>query len=149
MKGGAYGCGFRVATNGNMGYYTFRDPNLDASLERMDRAGAWLASFEPEPREMEGYVVSTVASHDAPQKPRLVARRQDGDWLAHREAGWRSRVRAEELAAEPGAVRALAPSLDRLAATGTASVFGSRDAIERSRAGLRPIDLFGDGALEE
>ena len=149
VKGGAYGCGFRVATNGNMGYYTFRDPNLDASLERMDRAGAWLASFEPEPREMEGYVVSTVASHDAPQKPRLVARRQDGDWLAHREAGWRERVRAEELAAEPGAVRALAPSLDRLAATGTACVFGSRDAIERSRAGLRPIDLFGDGALEE
>lgn len=145
VLGGAYGCGFRANANGSLGYYTYRDPNLDTSLARMDRAGAWLAAFNPEPQTMEGYIVSTVASHDAPQRPRLIARRQDIDFLTHRDPSWRDGLRAGELAATPEAMRPLASSLDRVAERNAVCVFGSRDILERSEAGLTVVDLFGEG----
>ena len=143
VQGGAYGCGFRANANGSLGYYTYRDPNLDASLARMDKAGAWLATFDPDPQTMEGYIVSTVASHDAPQRPRLIARRQDIDFLTHRDPTWRDQVRAEELAATPAAMRPLADCLNRVAERNAVCVFGSRDILERSEAGLTIVDLFG------
>ncbi len=148
VKGGAYGCGLRVGTNGNLGFYTYRDPNLDASLERMDAAAAWLASFDPTPSELDGYIVSTVASHDAPRKPRQVAHRQDAEYLVRRDRAWRDRIRAEELSATAEAVRPLAGSLERVAARGAVCAFGSREILERSKAGLHVVDLFGDGAFE-
>ncbi len=143
VKGGAYGCGFRAQPNGTMGYYTFRDPNLDASLARFDGASEWLAGLAPDEREMSGYVVSTVAAHDAPKKPRAIALRQDSEFLTRREAGWRERMRGEKLAAQPDELRALAPALGRLAAGGAVCVFGNRSIIESAQADLTVVDLLG------
>ena len=144
VQGGAYGCNFRVKPDGGMGFSTYRDPNLDATLERLDRAGAWLAGFEPSEKEMTGYVVSTVATHDAPQKPRFVARRQDTDFLTHRDPRWRDLIRAQERMAEAGDVRSLAPALGRVAERSAVCVFGSRSIIESSTANLEIVDLFAE-----
>ena len=148
VKGGAYGCGLRMGANGNLGFYTYRDPNLDASLARMDAAAGWLSGFDPAPAELDGFIVSTVASHDAPQRPRQIAHRQDTAYLMRRDRAWRSRIRAEELAATAETLRPLAGPLARLAERDAVCVFGSREILERSQAGLRVVDLFGDGALE-
>ena len=142
VQGGAYGCGFRPRVDGALGFATFRDPNLDATLERFDRAGKWLAGFEPSEKEMCGYVVSTVAQHDAPKKPRLLAQRQDVEFLSRRDPAWRDEVRAQELAATPEQLRALAPALDRVAEQDATCVFGSRAIIEASHAGLEVVNLF-------
>ena len=142
VQGGAYGCGFRARPDGGMGFATFRDPNLDATLARFDRADAWLAKFDPSEQEMCGYVVSTVAKHDAPQKPRMLAQRQDAEFFSRREPGWRDNVRAQELAATPQQLRELAGALTRVAQDGAACVFGSRAIIEASHAGLAVVDLF-------
>ena len=47
VKGGAYGCGFRAGDKRQAGFYTYRDPEIDASLARIKAAGAWLERFEP------------------------------------------------------------------------------------------------------
>ena len=144
VQGGAYGCGFRVKPDGGMGYYTYRDPNLDATLERLDRAGVWLADFAPSEQEMTGYVVSTVATHDAPQKARLVARRQDTEFLTGRDPQWRDLIRAQERTCEASDIRPLAPALDRLAERDAVCVFGSRAILEKSQANLTIVDLFAE-----
>ncbi len=142
VQGGAYGCGFRPNANGSMGYYTYRDPNLDASLARIDAAGAWLRAYEPDRQTMEGYIVSTVAGHDAPQRPRMVARRQDVDFLTHRDPAWRDRIRQEELEATAEQLQPLADALDAVAARDAVCVFGSREILERSEAGLQIVELM-------
>lgn len=142
VQGGAYGCGFRPNANGSLGYYTYRDPHLDESLARIDAAGAWLRSFEPDRQTLEGYIVSTVAAHDAPQRPRMVARRQDIDYLAHRDPAWRGRIREQELAATAEQLRSLAGSLDRVAARDAVCVFGNREILEASQAGLQIVELM-------
>ena len=142
VKGGAYGCGFRCAADRQLAFYTYRDPAIDPSLERIDRAGAWLRSFDPAPEVFEGFIVSCVSGHDAPAKPYGLARRQDGEFFAKRPVDWRETRRNAMLSATPEKVRALADDIERVAANAPVCVFGGREIIEASTAGLIPIDLL-------
>ena len=143
VKGGAYGCGFGVTNQGIARFYSFRDPGVDATVERFEKAASWLASWSPSESEFVGYVVSTVAGMDAPAKPRAIARRQDMERLSKRPDGWREQIRSEVLAATPADVQAHAEALQALPAKRGICVFGERALIEASRIPLVVRDLMG------
>lgn len=143
VKGGAYGCGFRSMPSGHAHFYSYRDPQLDATLSRFGAAGKWLAEFNPSPDEMEGYIVSAVASHDAPQKPRLIARRQDDAYFMRRPEGWRDYLRQTLLDATPDGLRSLAPVLDKMAESDAVCVFGSAEIVAAASESLNQVELLG------
>lgn len=88
VKGGAYGAGFQTTRSGSSRFYSYRDPRIDETVERFRTSGDWLAGvFNPTESEMDGYVVSTVASLDAPAKARELLRRQDGLYFSGRHLG--------------------------------------------------------------
>lgn len=142
VKGGAYGVGFRITPEHFGRFYSFRDPGVDATLARYDGAGAWLSAFDPAEDEMEGYIVSTVASHDAPVKPRQVARRQDVALFSGKSAGYREHLREEKLAATPEKLRAYAEVLDRIAAEGAVCAFGGEDVLRASKGDWSFVKLL-------
>ncbi|MDO5358784.1 MAG: insulinase family protein [Slackia faecicanis] len=142
VKGGAYGVGFRIGPDRFGRFYSFRDPGVDATIARYDEAGAWLARFAPAEDEMEGYVVSTVASHDAPVKPRQTARRQDVALFSGKPEDYRERLREEKLAATPEKLRAYAEVLDRIAADGAACVFGGESVLRASKRPWEFVELL-------
>ncbi len=82
VKGGAYGCGFRAAGERQTAFYTYRDPAIDPSIERVARAGEWLGSFEPDEAAFEGFIVSCVSGMDAPVKPYALTKRRNTTYLA-------------------------------------------------------------------
>ena len=138
-EGGAYGVGFKRDAEGLRVFYSFRDPHIDK--RRYDRAADWIATHSASEEEMEGY----IASHDAPVKPRLVARRQDVGYFAHRAPVWREMLRDQELRVTPDAVRACAPTLRAVAASPAVCVFGSREAIEGAATSFdRVVDLLAE-----
>lgn len=143
VKGGAYGCGFRAANNRQLAFYTYRDPAIDPSIERIAEAGAWLAGFDPDPQSFEGFIVSCVAGHDAPVKPYALTRRQNIEYFTKRPVHWREQLREEMLATTPEKLRALGETIGRVAEEAPLCVFGGREVIERSNAGLKPVDLLG------
>lgn len=143
VKGGAYGCGFRAAGARQAAFYTYRDPQLDASLERIERAGTWLGSFEPEQAVFEGFIVSCVSGMDAPVKPYALTKRRNTAYLAKLAPDAREKRRAEMLAATPEALRALGDDVTRIAHEAPACIFGGRDVIEASNAGWNIVDLLG------
>lgn len=130
VKGGAYGVGFKRSTEGLRQFWSYRDPSVDATLARYDAAAAWLSGWDGAPAELDGYVVATVASHDAPVKPRQLARRQDVARFCARPEGWRDEVRAQELSVTADDVRALAAALADEGAARGVCVFGGRGAVE-------------------
>lgn len=143
VKGGAYGVGFRRNANGIMQFWSYRDPGVDGTLARYEAAPAWLSAWDPEQAELEGYIVSAVAGHDAPLKPRALARRQDSDFFRGRAPEWRSEVRSQMLAATADDIRALAAPLADVAPARGICVFGSREAIEASKIDFEIIELMG------
>ena len=144
VKGGAYGAGFQTARTGNLRFYSYRDPHLDDTLARFARASEWLAKFDPAAEAMEGYVVSTVAGFDTPLKARALVRRQDGDFFGGRTPESRAATRAQMIDADAVALRALAGPIAEAVAMDAVCVFGSKDIIEASDAGLAVIDLLNE-----
>ena len=143
VKGGAYGAGFQTTRSGIEPLLL-----LSRSAHRRDRrahfrtAGDWLAGvFSPTESEMDGYVVSTVASLDAPAKARELLRRQDGLYFSGATLA-RARVREEVRAARTEDVRALAPSVDAIAGAGCVCAFGNGEVIRASGEDFNVVDLL-------
>ena len=143
VKGGAYGCGFRHNTTGLMQFWSYRDPAIDPTVERFERAAEWIGAWEPSADDLDGYIVSLLASHDAPQTSRALARRQDSLYLAERPEGYRDELRGQILAATPEKVRDTAASLAEMPERRAICVFGGRDKIEASKLGLKVVELLG------
>ena len=143
VKGGAYGAGFQTTRSGSSRFYSYRDPRIDETVERFRTAGDWLAGvFSPTESEMDGYVVSTVASLDAPAKARELLRRQDGLYFSGATLADRARVREEVCAARTEDVRALAPSVDAIAGAGCVCAFGDGEVIRASGEDFNVVDLL-------
>ena len=143
VKGGAYGCGFRAAGERQTAFYTYRDPAIDPSIERVERAGAWLGRFEPDEAAFEGFIVSCVSGMDAPVKPYALTKRRNTTYLAGLDPHAREEHRAQMLAATPGELRSLGTDVTRIAAESPTCVFGGRDVIAKSNAGFNVVDLMG------
>lgn len=143
VKGGAYGCGFRAAGERQTAFYTYRDPAIDPSIERVARAGEWLGSFEPDEAAFEGFIVSCVSGMDAPVKPYALTKRRNTTYLAGLDPHAREERRAQMLAATPGELRSLGTDVTRIAAESPTCVFGGRDVIAKSNAGFNVVDLMG------
>ena len=108
VKGSTYGCGFRAMMDRQLAFYTYRDPAIDPSLERIARTGEWLSTFEPTQDAFEGMVVSCASGFDAPIKPYALTKRQDNEYFAKRPANWRLELREQLLKATPEDLRQLA-----------------------------------------
>ena len=142
VKGGAYGCGFRAAGERQTAFYTYRDPAIDPSIERVERAGAWLGSFEPDEAAFEGFIVSCVSGMDAPVKPYALTKRRNTIYLAGLDPHAREERRAQMLAATPAELRSLGADATRIAAESPTCVFGGREVIAKSNASFNVIDLL-------
>ena len=149
VKGGAYGCGFRSPNPRHASFYTYRDPAIDPSLARIEAAGDWLASFEPDADTFEGFIVSCVSGMDAPLKPYALTKRRNAEYFCGVASGARAERRRQMLEATPKALRALAGDVARIATEAPACVFAGREAIEASGANWNAIDLMGTDETDE
>ena len=143
VKGGAYGCGFRAAADRQLAFYTYRDPAIDPSIDRIAGAGAWLGELDTDRDTFEGYIVSTVSSNDAPVKPYALTKRINGAYFSKRTPGYRERLRSEMLATTPERLRELGSDVAQVAEKAPRCVFGGREIIEASKAGWNVVDLLG------
>ena len=143
VKGGAYGAGFGVARTGGMNFYSYRDPHLDETLERFAQASAWLADFKPTQEDLEGLIVSSIAGIDAPVKPRALIRRQAIRLLMGRDPEDRLAHRRQIISTDSDAIHAFAAPLADAVDAKAICVFGNRQILESSSAGLELITLVG------
>ena len=143
VKGGAYGCGFRSPSPRHASFYTYRDPAIDPSLARIEAAGDWLASFDPDAGTFEGFIVSCVSGMDAPLKPYALTKRRNAEYFCKTPSGKRAERRQQMLESTPDALRALAADISRIAREAPACVFAGRDAIEASEVDWNVVELMG------
>lgn len=111
VVGGAYGVGLSCQRSGQTTFHSYRDPKVDPTIDAFEGAASWLERMDVSQSEFEGYVVSTVASLDAPLKPKGLMRRQDAMYFTNVTPEDRARTRQEVIAATPASVRALAGPL--------------------------------------
>ena len=149
VKGGAYGCGFRSPSPRHASFYTYRDPAIDPSLARIEAAGDWLASFDPDADTFEGFIVSCVSGMDAPLKPYTLTKRRNAEYFCKTPSGKRAERRQQMLESTPDALRALAADISHIAREAPACVFAGREAIEASEVDWNVVELMGADEADE
>lgn len=141
VVGGAYGVGFSSRRGGNTLFHSYRDPKVSPTIEAFLGAAEWLRTADIQPDEFEGYVVSTVASLDAPQKPRNLVRRQDTMHFTGCSFEDRAKTREEVIGATLEDVQRLADPLRQLSDGRHLCCVGNADIIKQSGQDFTFIEL--------
>ena len=69
VKGGAYGCMCSFGRSGDSYFVSYRDPNLDNTVEVYEKAADYIASFEADERTLTQFIIGAISDLDMPMTP--------------------------------------------------------------------------------
>lgn len=125
VKGGAYGCGFQAGINGNIGFYSYRDPDPVASTETYRKSGDYVRRFCESAESIDKYIISTIAGAEPLQGLRDRGIRADEDVLRGMTPEDRKHIRDEMLHTGKEDLPALSDLLDRMAENHALCIVGN------------------------
>lgn len=132
-KGGAYGQGIRFSRKGYMSLYSYRDPNLEKTMDVYAALPDWLAKLEMSREDLAPFIIGTVDKFNPQRTPAgkgLLSLRLHISGQSYEDI---EATQAEALAASPEALKAMAPALADAMARSVTCVIGSATAIDRAR----------------
>ena len=83
VKGGAYGCMSSFLRTGDSYFVSYRDPNLAKTNAVYEKIPEYVASFDPDERDMTKYIIGTFGALDTPLNPEAKGSRSMAAYLEH------------------------------------------------------------------
>ncbi len=141
VLGGAYGafCVFD-SNSGVLSLLSYRDPNLDATLENYDNAAAFLKSLDSaslNESELTKAIIGTIGDFDAYQLPDAKGYTSMMRHLTGKTDEMRQKERDEVLSTNGEDFIAFGELLEKFAKSESVVALGSQSAIESAKAGLK------------
>ena len=133
VKGGAYGCMSSFRRNGDGFLVSYRDPNLEKTLEVFRKTGDFIRSFDADEREMTKYIIGTISELDVPMTPSTKGNMSLNAWFSKVTEEDMQRERQEILDAQPKDIRKLAGIVDAMMEQNRICVVGSEEKIEQEK----------------
>ena len=130
--GGAYGTGM-LTQDGVEYLYTYRDPHLTESYDTFAKGPADLAARDYTEKDMNEFIVGTVAKLDTPRKPYAQAKELDRRYFCGITDGMAAADRAALCAVDADTLKAQAAALPRQMEKSIRVAFGSKDAVEAAK----------------
>ncbi len=131
VRGGAYG-GFSTfdRLSGVWGFGSYRDPNLQATLEAYDRAADFLRSLDLSAAELTRAIIGVIGEMDSYQLPDAKGYTSMLRYLLDISDEERQRWRDEVLGTTPEDFRAFADALQTVAERGEVVALGPAERVE-------------------
>ncbi|MCH3951131.1 MAG: insulinase family protein [Acidaminococcus sp.] len=136
VQGGAYGCGTRFDSNGNVYFSSYRDPKLVETLQVYRDLPEFLEHFEASEREMTKYVIGTISLIDTPLTTAMHLEKAITTYMRGLPEAYAQQTRDEVIDCKAEDIRALAPLVRDVLKDNYYCVVGSQTAIEAHK------DLF-------
>ena len=130
VQGGAYGCGFGARSNGDLFYYSYRDPQPVRSLGVMRNAPAYLRTFCREEPDLTGFILGSVSALDPLRGAEARITAGDSRWLRGISEEEIRRHYRELLHTKAADLLDLAPALEALAAENAVCVVAGKPLLE-------------------
>lgn len=140
VQGGAYGCMSGFGRNGDSYLVSYRDPNVKETNCIYEGIPAYLKAFDAGERDMTKYVIGTISALDTPLPPSIKGARALSAYLSGITDEMMQKEREQVLDAAPEDIRALAPLVEAVLATGSICVIGNEEKIKRDSAMFNTID---------
>ena len=133
VKGGAYGCMSNFNRLGEGYLISYRDPNLERTMEVYEGVVDYLKNFTVDERDMNKYIIGTMSNIDRPMNPAAKGDRSMNLYMNHVSAEMIRKERADILNAQQEDIRKLAKVLEAMLAAEQICVIGSEEKIEAQK----------------
>lgn len=108
VKGGAYGCMCSFGRSGESYFVSYRDPNLEKTVEVYEKAADTIADYEADERTMTQYIIGAVSDLDMPLNPAAKGLQGLSAYMTGLSEEFLQRERDELLSATAEDIRGLA-----------------------------------------
>ncbi len=133
VKGGAYGCMCSFGKSGDSYFVSYRDPNLENTIEVFEQAAEYIENFKADERTMTQFVIGAVSDMDVPMTPATKGTFSLGAYLTGLSYEDMQKERDELLSAQPEDIRALAAYIRAFMEDDCLCVIGNEEKIKESR----------------
>lgn len=133
VKGGAYGCMSNFNRIGEGYLVSYRDPNLEKTMEIYEGVVDYLKNFDVDDRDMNKFIIGTISNIDRPMNPAAKGARSMNLYMNHVSAEMIKKERNQILDAQQADIRALAGVLQAVLDAGELCVIGSEEKIEEQK----------------
>ena len=134
VQGGAYGAFTSFKRNGTLYFGSYRDPNLQETLDVFDGTADVVKNFSADDREMTKAVIGTMSGIDMPLTPRAKGAAAAECYLRGITYADRQKTRSEILGTKPSDIRALAPVIAAAMNEDAICVFGGEAKLQENAA---------------
>ena len=133
VQGGAYGSGMVVRQNGNLGFYSYRDPSPMATLDAYCGVGSYLREFAKENDDFTKFIIGAVGDAEPLRSPRTAGTLAFSLYLRGVSHADTCRRRTQLIETGREELLAVADMLDKVGELGSVVVVGGRDKIDEER----------------
>ena len=131
VKGGAYGAGMSAGISGNLGFYSYRDPNPKRTLDVFGSTPEFLREFAESGEDITKYIIGAVGEAESLKTPRMrgsIATTRLLRGISYEE---NCRLRKSLLSMDNERLAALAGIMEKALETASVCVVGPRSELEK------------------
>lgn len=142
VKGGAYGCMCNFGKSGESYFVSYRDPNLEKTIDVFEKAADYIADFEADERTMTQYIIGAVSEMDMPMTPAGRGNYSLSGYMTHYPYERIQQDRDELLAADVDTIRGLAAYIRAFMEDDCLCVVGNEEKIKEQKALFTSTDYL-------
>ena len=140
VKGGAYGCMSSFMRNGDCFFVSYRDPNLQRTIDVYEKASEYLKNFVADERTLTQYIIGTISDMDAPLTPASYGTYSLAAYLSGVTDEMIQKDRDEVLNVTQEDIRKLAQYVEAILEDDFVCVVGTAPKIEESKDLFKTIE---------
>jgi len=138
VQGGAYGSFVSVSRNGDIVFLSYRDPNLQDTLEAFKGMSQFLTEFNPTHREMRKYIIGSMSTLDKPLTPPMKGSLGVSRYFRQINSDMIQTHREEVLSANQSQIRDMAGMVKSVLDKNVICVVGNEGNLQKEKS------IFGD-----
>jgi hypothetical protein len=139
VKGGAYGSWFGFSDSGYVSFSSYRDPNLEKTLEVYSKAAEYLENFSASDDEMLKYIIGTLSNEDRPMTAKQEGATAFSRYFKGEKFGDVQRERDEILSCTAQNVRDFATIIKEAELKSAICVYGSEEKIRQNESLFKKV----------
>ena len=142
VKGGAYGCMCNFGKSGDSYFVSYRDPNLEKTIDVYEKAADYIAHFEADERTMTQYIIGAISEMDMPMTPAAKGIYSLTGYMTHYTYEQAQKNREELLAADADTIRGLAGHIRAFIEEECLCVVGNEEKIKENEKQFDTIEYL-------